>query len=69
MLRFTLLIVGLLGAIHCSAIPEDQNEVFEIKDDIPDLRADAEAPLTRVRRDLDRDGVLYTVGARQNGKY
>lgn len=69
MFRFALLFVALIGAINCSSIPEGRVGKVEIVESIEDyLRANPGAKLTPLTRDLDNDGILYTVGTRRTGK-
>lgn len=70
MLRFALLFVAIIGAIKSSAISEGRVGKVEIISNINDyLRANPEAKLVPLTRDLETDGIPYTVGARQSGKF
>lgn len=68
MLRFALLFVAIIGTITCFAVPEV--EKVEIASNFNDYwRASPLAKLALETRDLESDGVPYTVGRRQNGKF
>lgn len=76
MLRLALVCVALVGAVSCASLGEQESVGIEVVSDINDyLRKNPTANLVELQgtrlgslqRDLQSDGILYTVGRRKTG--